>query len=69
MDEVEGGNSEMLNALPQEKVPIFLYCTVYREMGTSLCGVVQVILRAGDPKLIVLDRDRPVTWEGPLRAI
>ena len=59
----------MLNALPQDVVPFFLYCTVYREMGTSLCGAVQATLRAGDPELIALYRERPVTWEGTLRAI
>ena len=33
-------------------------------MGSSLCGVVQVACKAGKLDDTVLDRDRPVTWEG-----
>ena len=59
--EVRGGDTEMVNSLLQIAALLFLYCTWYCEMGTSLCEVVQVTLRAGNPDLTALDRDTPVT--------
>ena len=63
-----GGEPKMMCWLPQEVVPCILYWRWYWEMGSSLCGVVQVACRAGNFDDTVLDRDRPVTWEGVLPA-
>ena len=64
MVEFRGGEMEMMCGLSQEVVPFNLYWRMYREMGSSLCGVVQVARKAGKRDDTALDRDRPVTWEG-----
>ena len=59
---------EMVRWMPQEVVPCILYWRWYWEMGSSLCGMVQVACKAGNLENTALDRDRPVTWEGILPA-
>ena len=61
---VGGGEPEMMCWLPQEIVPCILYWRWYWEMGSSLCGMVQVARKTGNLDNTALDRDRPVTWEG-----
>ena len=62
------GEPGMVSWLLQEVVPFILYWRKYREMGSSLCGVVQVACKAGNLDNTALDRDSPVTWEGTLTA-
>ena len=59
--DVRGGEPWMVLSLPHCAFLLLLYCTLYREMVRSLCGAVQVTLRAGNPDLTALDRDTPVT--------
>ena len=64
MVDFRGGETEMMCWLSQEVVPCFLYWTLYWEMGSSLCGMVQFACNAGNSDDTALERDRPVTWEG-----
>ena len=59
----------MVASLPQEVVPILLCCTWYREMATSLWGVIQATLRAGVPNFTVVDTETLLTIEGAVKEI
>ena len=58
------GEPETMCGLTKIVVPCILYWRMYWEMGSSLCGMVQVACKAGNRDDTALDRDRPVTWEG-----
>ena len=47
--------------------PLFLYCTWYCMIATSLWGGVQVTFKAGLPKLTALDIAMSVTWDGTIQ--
>ena len=66
--DVAGGEPERGAALLQDVVPLLLYCTSYREMFTSVWGVVQVTLRADVSDSTVLATKTPLTLEGTVRA-
>ena len=55
---------EMMIWWPQEVALFILYWMLYLEMGSSICGVVQVACKADFLDDTALDRDRPVIWEG-----
>ena len=62
MVEFGGGEPEMVRGLPQEVVPCILYRRMYLEMGSSLCGMVQLACKAGNlERHNALDRAKPVT--------
>ena len=64
MVEFRKGEPEMVCWPFQEVVRCILYWRMYLETGSSLCGMAQVVRKAGNLDDTALDRDRPVTWEG-----
>ena len=62
------GEPEMVCWPFQEVVRCILYWRMYLETGSSLCGMAQVVRKAGNLDDTALDRDRPVTWEGTSKA-
>ena len=65
--EVAGGKPGTVTWLPKRFDPCLPYCTRYCEIVKSLWGAFQITLRHGAPFLIILIKETPLIFEGPVR--